>query len=225
MRDRQSSATTASRRPPFAIVWRIGVSIAVGLLAGAFPRSAAAHAPGPTGTISCSVVATANPTRERGFHFRPFVGSVPTPVVRVRATNTDSACDASGVTGGKAPIIGVALTFSGKLSNETCAVLTSSPQFENGRVKLKWQSLTPAGHRKTVAVSNADLATASFDVGSSALVLTTQPIAGGAFVGATATLHLGFDMDAATFNSQCAGGASFVSMPFGQFNPSTVDVQ
>ena len=76
-----------------------------------------------------------------------------------------------------------------------------------------------------VVISRANLASASYDGSSDALILVTQPIATGAFRGATATLHLGFDY-ATAFKEICDGhGSAFVAMPFGDTNPSSVDVQ
>jgi hypothetical protein len=144
--------------------------------------------------------------------------------VRIKATNTDSSCDDSGVTGIPTDISNVAVKFTAKLPNGTCADLTGTPQFEHGRVKVKWQRVSPSGRLSTVAVSKALLATASFDSGSNALILATQPIAKGGFVGATMTLHLGIDADAATFNETCTHAQS-VGLSFGQTNSSSIDAQ
>jgi hypothetical protein len=188
-------------------------------------RSPALAAGTPSGTISCSIVAGADPNESQGIKFRPFITGDPLRTVGVRVKNNHSACDNSNVVGGNGPITEIAFQFVGSLPDGSCASLTSTPQFSKGLVKVRWRGLNPAGRPRTLAVSKATLASASFDGGSAALILTTQPISKGAFLGGVITAHLGFDMDVTDFNTFCSGGAKFVSMPYGAINPSTLDVQ
>jgi hypothetical protein len=193
-------------------------------LVTALPLTAAASNPQPTGTISCSIVGPASSAPAKGITFRPFIDADPRSV-RIGVTNLASTCDDSGVTGAKAPIVHVVARFTSKMLHGTCAELTTAPVFDGGHVRLKWQGVNPAGHTFTVASSRATLANASYDGSSDALILVTQPIATGAFRGATATLHLGFDY-ATAFKEICDGhGSAFAAMPFGETNPSSVDVQ
>jgi hypothetical protein len=201
---------------------RYAGTIAIGVLMG-LPLTAAAAGPQPTGTISCSIVAPASSAPNKGVTFRPFIDADPR-VIRIGAVNLDSSCDDSGVTGATTPIVHVAVRFNGKMRNGTCAELTTAPVFDRGQVRLKWQGVNPAGHTFTVASSRAKLGSASYDSGSGALILVTQPLIG-AFPAGTATVHLGFDF-AAEFKQICdAHGSGFVAMPFGETNPSTVQVQ
>jgi hypothetical protein len=196
---------------------------AAALIAAVVVSAASAAFAQATGTISCSLVG-AHTDQGHGIAFRPFIGSDPRSV-RVRATNTDSACDDSGVSGAKRPMQAVAAKFIGKMLDTTCANFTSAPQFTaKASVKVRWQYVGAYGRRHTSGASKALLASAAFDGGSNALVLTTAPISRGDFLGETMTLHLGIDTDAASFNSECVN-ADIVGLSFGQLNPSSIDVQ
>ena len=224
MSDSQSFPMSVSCRQPLVGGGRIVAAIAVGLLIGMLPTPTIAGPP-PTGTISCSVAAAGSTTKPTGFFFSPYMNADPRNL-RVRAKNLTSTCDASGVVGGKAPIVGVELKFSARMINGSCASFISAPEFQKGQVKLRWLGLNPSGRPMTVGVSSVKLASASYDSGSKAVILITQPIAKGAFAGATASLHLGLDYPE-VFESQCdvGGVGGYVAMPFGELNPSTVDVQ
>jgi hypothetical protein len=74
----------------------------------------------------------------------------------------------------------------------------------------------------TVGTNRSLLASVSWDDLSSALMTVTDPIARGAFVGSTITLHLGLD-DVARFLSGCTTGA-VLGQSFGVSNPSTISV-
>jgi hypothetical protein len=172
----------------------------------------------PSGTISCSVSGTIG--------FRPAISNTAGGNVKVKITNKDgqSTCDSSGVTGGKEPISGVIIKLSGSLGQgATCETLSSTPQLASSKVKLKWRGLNPAGHLNTVALSKkTSVASVSWDSGSDALDIVTQPITFGGFTGSTITLHLGLD-DFARFSSLC-DSARILSTAFGNSNPSTVTV-
>jgi hypothetical protein len=179
----------------------------------------------PTGTIACSVFSDLNTGQAKGIIYRPFINAVPR-AVRFAATNVGSTCDNSAVSGGKAPITGVAIKLTARLSEGTCGTLTSAaPPFENARIALKWRGLNGANHYTTVATSRARIATVTYDVGTHAFDMTTEPLTGNAFVGKTLSFHLGIEEVADELEAGCGPVNGYVATPFGNTNPATLEVQ
>jgi hypothetical protein len=205
---------------------RIVATVAATLLAGALTSSAWAGNPPVTGTLSCSVASANPPLRPAGILFHPFLNATPR-LVHLGGGNDDSSCDNSGVTGGKVPITGVLFKLGGTMLDATCTQLTTTPSVKNGHVKLQLRGLNPAGHEMTVGNAKADVVTTSYDSGSHTLTITTGPLKGRAFSGATATLHLGFDANSNVdvLEAGCTPGGGLLGMGFGEMNPSTLDVQ
>ncbi len=204
---------------------------AIGLVIGLLASAPAAAAP-PNGTISCAVFSEVAEGRPTGLLFTPFLSGTPQSV-RFTATNGDSACDNLGVTGGKVPITSATFKLTARMSEGTCAALTSSaPPFEKARLKIKWRGETPSGKAKTVGSTNAQIASAFYDPGSHTLTMTTKPLTGGSFRGRTVTLALGFDAFGdpgnhpdyvAILEAGCFDGG-FVGMTFGHGNAAMLDV-
>jgi len=171
-----------------------------------------------TGTISCDI--------SGAIAFRPPISNTAGGNIKVKISNKDgqSTCDSSGVTGGKEPISGVIVKISGGSLGEgaTCATLSSAPQLTGSKVKMTWRGLNLAGHPNRVAVSKTTVASVSWDSGSDALDIVTQPVTFGAFTGSTITLHAGLD-DFAGFSAFC-NTAQIRSTAFGTVNPSTLTV-
>lgn len=197
-------------------------SLAVGTIA----TTASAGAPPPNGAISCSVFSDQNAGQPKGLLFHPFINAVPR-TVKLAGTNVGSACDNTDVTGGKLPITGVQIKFTARMADGTCGTLTSAaPVFENARIKFKWRGLNPANHYVTVSNGWARIATASYDTGTHALNLTTEPITGRAFEGKTATVHLTFDNPPSSdFEAGCGPTGGYLATSFGNDAPATIDVE
>jgi hypothetical protein len=205
------------RRLPFALA-----ALAALVLSG--PRLAGA-ASSATGTITCSVFSDLNHGQPKGILYRPFINATPRSV-RIVATNVGSSCDNSDVSGGKAPITGLQFKLTAHMTDGTCGALTSpNPPFENARITLKWRGLNAANHFTTVATSRARIASVSYDTGTHAFALTTEPLTGNAFVGKTLSFHLGIEEVTADLEAGCAPVNGYVGTPFGNTNSATLAVQ
>lgn len=205
---------------------RMLATVAATLVAAALTTSASAGNPPVTGALSCSISTDTEPYGPTGILFHPFLNATPR-LVRLGGGNYDSSCDSSGATGGKAPIASVLFKLGGIMPDATCTQLTTTPSIEHGRVKLKFRGLNPAGRPMTVANAKADVVSTSYDSGTHTLTITTGPLTGHAFAGATATLHLGFDANSYVdaIEAGCSPGGGFLGVGFGETNPSTLDVQ
>jgi len=206
---------------------RIVATVAATLLAGALTSVAAAENSPVTGTISCSVASFLSSARgPGGIRFHPFIDANPR-LVHLGGGNDESSCDNSGVTGGKAPITEVLFKLSGVMPDGTCAQLTTTPSFKNARVKFQFRGINSAGRAMTVTNAHADVVMTSYDSGSHTLTITTEPLKGRGFAGATATLHLGFDPNSGIdfVEAGCSSTTGTIALSFGEMNPSTLDVQ
>ncbi len=206
---------------------RVVAIVAATLMAGALTSVASAENSPVTGTISCSIASADSSQGPTGIRFHPFIDAEPR-LVHVTGTNVESSCDHSGVTGGNAPITEVVFKLTGVMPDGTCAQFITTPTFKNAsRIKLQFRGLNP-GDRHAMTVTNAqgDVAAATYDSGSHALTITTGPLKGRGFAGATATLHLGFDPNSniSLVEAGCST-AGTIALGFGQMNPSTLDVQ
>ena len=152
------------------------------------PAMPALAAP-PSGTITCaSLVGEMD-----FFEGLPSIKDPPR-TIRVKVKDAQSDCDASGVTGGLDTIATVSLDVRGQLpGTTTCVELREAPPFQKTRLAARW--LTAPG--RSVGRSKAALASATYDSGTKELVLVTEPIGRGAFVGSTLTFRLAllFDYD------------------------------
>ena len=205
----------------------IVATVAAALLVGAFTSSASAGNPPVTGTISCSVATYISAHGPEAILFHPFLKGTPR-LVHLAGGNDESSCDNSGVAGGKAPIREVLFKLSGVMPDATCTQLTTTPSFKNARVKLKFRGMNPTALNViTVANAQGNVATTSYDSGSHTLTITTGPLKGSGFVGATATLHLGFDANTPIdfVEAGCTPDTGVFGLSFGEMNPSTLEVQ
>ena len=161
------------------------------------PAAGVLAAAPPSGTIDCSV-GMSKP--EFGFQFLPpFLSPDAANLGIPTKTVTDGPCDNAGVVGGKAPITNVEVKLVGRFSDgTTCDTLVSAPQLEKIGFKIKWQTLNPVGHLRTISNSLARAGSVTWDSGAEALVFTTGPLKGG-FAGSTATVKL--TIDAGSVNS------------------------
>jgi hypothetical protein len=199
--------------PSFFAVLVIALSPAIG----------AAFSSPPTGSLSCSVFSELSTTHPAGILFHPYIDAVPR-LLRVKAANVGSTCDNSGVTGGRAPITGVAFKLSGRMEDATCGTFTAMPSFKNGWVKVKWRGLNAANHPTTVASSRARIVSSSYDSGSHALIVTTEPLIGAGFTNEVVVLHLGIAEAVDYIESGC-NGSGLLGFAFGNSNAATLEVQ
>ncbi len=189
------------------------------LVAGASHRVAAADP--VTGAISCV-------TEGELFYRTPYLpGPLSAPLTKplhVRGKTESAVCDASGVSGGKFPILIVEGRLSGKLApGASCESFLGTVPL-TGHVKLRWRG-NKLGTYVTVGTSKATVASAAFDGGTESWVLVTNPIKNGAFAGSIVTMR--FHMyDAASFAESCATiPFRFTSWRATADNPWTIDVQ
>jgi hypothetical protein len=207
---------------------RIVATVAATLLAGALASSASAGTPPVAGTISCSVATYVSAHGPDAIFFHPSLFGGTPRVVHLAGGNDESSCDNSGVTGGKAPITEVLFKLSGAMPDATCTQFITMPSFKNARVKLRFRGQNPkALNVITVANAQGDVATTTYDSGSHTLTITTGPLKGRGFAGATATLHLGFDPNTPIdfVEAGCTPDIGVIGLSFGEMNPSTLDVQ
>ena len=198
-------------------------ALAAAVLTILLPAAALGGSP-PTGTIACAIVSEHSQTHPSGLLFHPYINAV-SRMITVKAKNVDSvSCDATNVTGGKFPITAVRFDLSAKFPDGNCAAFTSAPALERGQIKVRWLGPNSQDLLRTVATSKATIATATYDSGSHALILTTAPL-DGAFAGTTATLHLGFDDYIAGVEAGCSETGGLLGLAFGDPNPSSIDVQ
>jgi hypothetical protein len=192
---------------------RVALAAALTLVVAA----AANAAPLPSGTIACQVAST----NVDGLRFQPYISSDPSPT-RIRVTTTmQGTCDNSGVMGGKAPITELKATLAGKLAvGSTCSTLTTMPQFERLKLKIKWRGVDGNGRLKTVASTTVHFVDANWDDDVEGLVLQSQPLKG-AFEGSTSTVTLALQNGNAFFNAMCP---RIEGDPFGQDGESTITI-
>jgi hypothetical protein len=182
--------------------------------------SVAAAAPLPTGTIDCQLAG--NDDSPYGLRFIPSISSAPSPGrITVKDNAIQGSCDASGVTGGKAPITHVEAKLLGKLApGTTCLDVITAPHFERIKLKLKWTNVDGTGRKRVVATSAAHNFVGSYDDASEALVFTAQLLRG-AFAGSAVTMRLTLD-NAAFMAGPCptvtgifygADGESAITVP------------
>jgi hypothetical protein len=76
---------------------------------------------------------------------------------------------------------------------------------------------------RTVAVSTAMVVSADYDSGTQQLVIQTEPVDHGGFVGETLSLRIAIDDPLATFDANCATlDANYASFEFGHEQASSV---
>jgi hypothetical protein len=182
--------------------------------------ASATDVPPPSGTISCTVNGT--------FTIKPPLTNTPsTKAVEIKGAAASTACDNSGVSGGKAPIASVAIKSSAALPvGTTCTTLVSSPSFVKSKLQYKWQSFNPTGRPRTVGVDNTRIASltftnidpASYDVTSQMLTQTRQP-----FFNSTVTLHVALDGEYSDVAADC-GGEGVSTLTFGNEYVASVSV-
>lgn len=181
-------------------------------------------APPPSGTISCAIASDCSEMQPCGLLLYPYMDEEARRITVKVKGNESLSCDATNVVGGKGPITIARLDLTAKLPDGNCVAFTSGPALERGRIKVQWRGPTSAGRVRTVATSKADIATATYDIGSHALILTTTALEG-AFAGTTLTLHFGFDAYIDTVEAGCGNASGFLGLSFGDPNPSTLEVQ
>ena len=186
----------------------------------------AAAAPPIGGTASCSL--------QGRWRFLPSLPLTETPTgskVSIRGKLVSMSCDGSGVTGASETLREAIVDIGGRMPAGTeCSSFLDAIAFEKGALRVRWLSWrTVDGHKVTLGKSKATIASAAFDEGSSSFVITTAPIAKGAFVGAT----LAFAMpirDVVEYTRICnvPNGGAFASFNWGpplNDNSVTLSVQ
>jgi hypothetical protein len=174
----------------------------------------------PSGTISCTV--------NGAFSIHPPLSNTPSvKAIKIKGIGESTACDISGVSGGKLPIARVGIKSSATLPvGSTCTSLVDSPSFLTSKLQYKWQGLNPTGRPRTVGVNNTHIASltftsvdpASYDVTSEVLTQSRQP-----FIGSTVTLHVALDGEYSDVATEC-GGAGVSSLTFGNEYVASVSV-
>lgn len=176
-------------------------SLGIGAANGAVPP--------PTGKIHCTLSGTATLT--------PALTSTPsTKAIKLKATGTLSACDNSGVTGGKAPITAGTIKVSGSIPvGQTCLGLLT-PVLGPTKTQVKWQGLNPAGKPMTVAVDKTTVASITLSFTPIGFKLVSAPITKGAFSSApnnTITSNVVLD-EGANLLTDCNSPTGLTTMAF-----------
>jgi hypothetical protein len=147
--------------------------------------------------------------------------------VKIKGIGESTACDNSGVSGGKLPITRVGIKSSATLAaGSTCNRLVDAPSFLTSKLQYKWQGLNPTGRARTVGVNNTHIGSltftsvdpASYDVTSEVLTRSRQP-----FFNSTVTLHVALDGEYSDVAAEC-GGAGVSSLTFGNEYLASVSV-
>ncbi|HTL84686.1 MAG TPA: hypothetical protein VL856_05855 [Acidimicrobiia bacterium] len=132
------------------------VLAATGLAAA--PAGAGTSVPPPMGTVSCAITgqATMSPPLPSAANED---GSL--KPIKFKLKGDLSACDSSGVTGGKAPITSGKIQMSGKIDEgASCSDLTFGPPdftFNPNKLQLKWYGTTADGRKTKVASDKSDI--------------------------------------------------------------------
>jgi hypothetical protein len=135
----------------------VPVLFAVTGLAAA-PAGASISVPPPMGTISCAITGLAS--------MSPLLPSAANAdgslkPIKFGLKGELSACDSSGVTGGKAPITSGKIQMSGKIDEgASCSDLTFGPPdftFNPNKLQLKWYGTTADGRKTKVASDKTDI--------------------------------------------------------------------
>ena len=149
------------------------------------PRLAVAGTP-LTGTASCGT--------EGRFIFGPYLPLVTSPHdfnIRLKGKLQSGTCDGTGVTGGRAPLRKVTVSLRGIMPQGTdCESFLDSIAFSKSAVTVKWQGINDAGRTVALGSSKSTVESASYDSGAERFVITTAPIAKGAFLGSTLSIAL-----------------------------------
>ncbi len=162
-----------------------------------------------TGSTSCDL--------QGRFDFRPYLPFVMTAngkSVRVQTKVDTLACDGSAVSGGA--LGGARIVLHAKLPAGTdCSSFLSTIGFEKSTLTVQWRGLRE-GRLVPLGKSKTSIASASFDQGSGAFVIVTEPIAKGSFAGSTMTMRLDLG-DIGQYTDSCntwdAGYTAFVFGP------------
>lgn len=162
------------------------------LLALAPERAAAA--PPLAGTTICGL--------QGQLEFRPYLPLVPTPSgksVRLKGQLSSLSCDGGAVTGGAGPLRSALVQVLGRMPAGTdCSNLLGAIGIEKGVLRVRWLGADgTTGRTVTLGISKAKIAMAAFDDVANTFVLTTAPIAKGAFTGSTLSFTIPFGDDAA----------------------------
>jgi hypothetical protein len=125
------------------------------------------------------------------------------------------------------PLGGARIVLHAKLPAGTdCSSFLSTIGFEKSTLTVQWRGLRE-GRVVPLGKSKTSVASASFDQGSGAFVIVTQPIAKGSFAGSTMTMRLDLG-DIGQYTDSCntwnAGYTAFLFGPPLNDNTWTISV-
>lgn len=179
--------------------------------------------PPPSGSITCPGLAG---KLEFGAHGLPTPFNIDHPqTTQLKISGAGSGvCDASGVVGGRGTIEQAHVSLRGRVvEGETCADFFDTLAVEKTKVAVRWLGVNAYGRLQTIATSKASVASAAYDDIAQKLVVTTAPIAHGAFAGSTITLRMGYD--GMGFESGCFDlNGAIIHVTFGADGTTTISV-
>lgn len=164
--------------------------------------------PVPSGSISCTLSGSAAIKP-------PLTNHAPPKAPKFKLAGVLSACDNSGVSGGKLPITDG--TFKASASGAVSCANPFSFLSTTGKAVIKWQGTNPqTGKLQTVATTQIFFAISALTIGTpvSIALSDTTPIAKGAFADDDATINLVLDQVLGDLLGCAAGSEPLSSLDF-----------